>query len=124
MKRRERGQRRRRARLRGEHRERTQLMRIESHRVGGANADADRAIVEANLSGWLAEQRAARPDRATCVGVRPMRFASAWLIVMSSLGARLAHAAEEVLDAVDLRERRLEALGVRLERDRDPGRTT
>ena len=115
---------RRRARLRRKHRNRAELARIEAHRIRRAHAHGDRAIVEPNLAGRL--RRAARrsPASATCAGVSPTRFASAWLIVMSHLRARLAHAAEVVLDAVDLRHLGLERLGVRLERVRGPRRTS
>ncbi len=76
--------------------------RIEAHRIRRAHSHGDRPIVEPNLAGRHAEQRA-----AGCVGDLRRREPHAIRLRLVDrhlhLGARLAHAVEEVLETVDLR---------------------
>src|SRR3989442_1028505 len=99
---------------RREHGDGPEAERVEAHRIGRADADPDAPVVAVDLARVHAEQRTAhglahprgrQPDLVRLRGVDMHRH----------LGRRLAHAAEEILEALDARYGGVELGPVRLE---------
>src|SRR5690349_13614350 len=102
-------------RLRRDDRKRAKLLRVVANRVRRANAHGNRAIIETELAGRHAHQRAAH-RRLHLVRRETGTIRLGLVELHHHLGARLGDAVVQILDAVDLLELRRDLLRVGLER--------